>query len=206
MIALLAVAPSHQSASYVFTHFNMPGQQPILVLPTNLHAAQNAAGCSSYLRIDALCYVALFALFLVMYHLTELPLLFLLSTAPFPPVGPHLPPPTCWPPLPPNPPADVGIANSGLIFLLGLLMSQFTLTGYDASAHMTEETKDAAKSGPRGIILTVGVSFVVGWMYLLSLTFSIQVRARVRAWCPCWRHPAARSFCSVRSTHVQQHL
>jgi amino acid transporter len=76
----------------------------------------------------------------------------------------------------------VGIANSGLIFLLGLLMSQFTLTGYDASAHMTEETKDAAKSGPRGIILTVGVSFVAGWMYLLSLTFSIQV-GWVRA-CP----------------------
>ena len=76
----------------------------------------------------------------------------------------------------------MGIANSGLIVLLGLLMSQFTLTGYDASAHMTEETKDAAKSGPRGIILTVGVSFVVGWMYLLSLTFSIQVGC-MRAWC-----------------------
>lgn len=40
---------------------------------------------------------------------------------------------------------------------------------------MTEETKNAAKSGPRGIILTIVVSFVVGWAYLLALTFSIQV-------------------------------
>lgn len=48
---------------------------------------------------------------------------------------------------------------------------------YDASAHLTEETRSASKSGPRGIIMTVVVSFVVGWMYLLSLTFSIQVGA-----------------------------
>jgi amino acid transporter len=68
----------------------------------------------------------------------------------------------------------VGIASSGLIFLLGLLMSQFTLTGYDASAHMSEETVSAARSGPRGIVGTVLCSFAVGWLYLLSLTFSIQ--------------------------------
>ena len=48
---------------------------------------------------------------------------------------------------------------------------------YDASAHLTEETRSASKSGPRGIIMTVVVSFVVGWMYLLSLTFSIQVHS-----------------------------
>ncbi|PSC69729.1 amino-acid permease BAT1-like protein isoform X2 [Micractinium conductrix] len=39
---------------------------------------------------------------------------------------------------------------------------------------MTEETKGAAKSGPRGIVMTVVVSFFVGFAYLLSLTFSIQ--------------------------------
>ena len=30
----------------------------------------------------------------------------------------------------------VGIGNGVYIFVLGLLMSQYTLTGYDASAHM----------------------------------------------------------------------
>lgn len=31
---------------------------------------------------------------------------------------------------------DVGIQSKLYIFVLGLLMSQYTLTGYDASAHM----------------------------------------------------------------------
>ena len=34
--------------------------------------------------------------------------------------------------------------------MLGLLLAQYTFTGYDASAHMTEETRDAAMAGPRG--------------------------------------------------------
>lgn len=50
-------------------------------------------------------------------------------------------------------------------------------SGYDASAHLTEETKDAGTSGPRGIVMTVVVSFFVGWAYLFSLTFSIQARS-----------------------------
>ena len=48
------------------------------------------------------------------------------------------------------------------VFALGLLMSQYTLTGYDASAHMTEETKNAAKAGPRGIVNSILVSLVAG--------------------------------------------
>ena len=36
------------------------------------------------------------------------------------------------------------------VFLIGLLLAQYTFTGYDASAHMTEETKNAAIAGPRG--------------------------------------------------------
>ena len=34
------------------------------------------------------------------------------------------------------------------VALLGLLLAQYTLTGFDASAHMTEETHDAARSRP----------------------------------------------------------
>src|SRR6185503_15166496 len=43
------------------------------------------------------------------------------------------------------------------IFLIGLLLAQYTLTGYDASAHMTEETHDAAISGPKGVYQSVVV-------------------------------------------------
>ncbi|KAF9974567.1 hypothetical protein BGZ73_002002 [Actinomortierella ambigua] len=60
------------------------------------------------------------------------------------------------------------------VALIGLLQSQFTMTGYDASAHMSEETKNSAVSSPVGILMAVGVSFVAGLAYLLSLTFSIQ--------------------------------
>ncbi|XP_068643538.1 amino-acid permease BAT1 homolog [Aristolochia californica] len=68
---------------------------------------------------------------------------------------------------------DVGIHSKPYIFVLGLLMSQYTLTGYDASAHMTEETKSADKNGPKGIISAIGVSIIVGWGYLLGITFAV---------------------------------
>ncbi|XP_022150570.1 amino-acid permease BAT1 homolog [Momordica charantia] len=66
-----------------------------------------------------------------------------------------------------------GINSRLYIFVLGLLMSQYTLTGYDASAHMTEETKEADKNGPRGIISSIGISIVVGWCYILGITFAV---------------------------------
>ncbi|XP_047157443.1 amino-acid permease BAT1 homolog [Vigna umbellata] len=66
-----------------------------------------------------------------------------------------------------------GIRSRPYIFLLGLLMSQYTLTGFDASAHMTEETKDADRNGPKGIISAVGISIVVGWFYILGITFAV---------------------------------
>lgn len=65
--------------------------------------------------------------------------------------------------------------GSGLyVVLLGLLLAQYTFTGYDASAHMTEETQDAARSGPRGIIMSIVVSLVAGWILLIGITFAIQ--------------------------------
>jgi amino acid permease (GABA permease) len=65
--------------------------------------------------------------------------------------------------------------SSGLyVALLGLLLAQYTLTGYDASAHMTEETHDASRSGPRGIVMSIVVSLAAGWVLLIGLTFAIQ--------------------------------
>ncbi|XP_021592685.1 amino-acid permease BAT1 isoform X2 [Manihot esculenta] len=66
-----------------------------------------------------------------------------------------------------------GISSKPYIFVLGLLMSQYTLTGYDASAHMTEETKSADKNGPRGIISAIGISVIFGWFYILGITFAV---------------------------------
>ncbi|KAJ3006844.1 hypothetical protein HKX48_009451 [Thoreauomyces humboldtii] len=66
------------------------------------------------------------------------------------------------------------VAGNGYVVLIGLLTAQFTMTGFDASAHLTEETKNAAVAGPVGIVLSILVSAIVGWIYLLGLTFSIQ--------------------------------
>jgi amino acid transporter len=58
--------------------------------------------------------------------------------------------------------------------LIGLLMAQYTYTGYDASAHVAEETHDAARAAPRGIVLSVVVSVIAGFLLLTAITWSIQ--------------------------------
>ena len=60
------------------------------------------------------------------------------------------------------------------IIPIGLLLAQYTFTGYDASAHMTEETHNAARSGPRGIVMSILVSLIAGWILLIGITFAIQ--------------------------------
>jgi amino acid permease (GABA permease) len=60
------------------------------------------------------------------------------------------------------------------VFLIGLLNAQYTLTGYDASAHMTEETHRADTAGPKGIVMSIVVSIVAGWILLVGVSFAIQ--------------------------------
>ena len=60
-----------------------------------------------------------------------------------------------------------------LVFVLGLLQAQWTYTGYDASAHVAEETVMARKNSAWGVFLSVAVSAVVGWVLMLVLTWCI---------------------------------
>src|SRR5438128_1218309 len=60
------------------------------------------------------------------------------------------------------------------IFLIGLLLAQYTITGYDASAHMTEETHQAAVSGPNGIWKSVVYSVIFGWILLIAVWAAVQ--------------------------------
>jgi amino acid transporter len=57
--------------------------------------------------------------------------------------------------------------------LIGLLNAQYTLTGYDASAHMSEETHDAHLSAPRGIVFSVVVSVIMGFILLTAMNIGI---------------------------------
>ncbi len=55
---------------------------------------------------------------------------------------------------------------------LGFLLTMYTITGYDASAHISEETHGAAEAAPKGVWRSVFYSAVFGWAVLLALTFA----------------------------------
>lgn len=55
-----------------------------------------------------------------------------------------------------------------LAFLSGLLLVTYTITGFDASAHTSEETHDAARNVPRGIIGSVFWSGVFGYVMVCA--------------------------------------
>ncbi|WP_026677992.1 amino acid permease [Fictibacillus gelatini] len=61
-----------------------------------------------------------------------------------------------------------------LAFLIGLLQSQWTFTGYDASAHAIEETVMPRVRAPWGIFSSVAFSFVFGFIMLSFVTLSIK--------------------------------
>ncbi|PPJ46090.1 amino acid permease [Rhizobium sp. KAs_5_22] len=63
--------------------------------------------------------------------------------------------------------------SGGMAFLLGLLLPIYTITGYDASAHTSEETVKAAHSVPKGMITSVIWSAVFGYVMLCSFVLML---------------------------------
>lgn len=59
------------------------------------------------------------------------------------------------------------------LFALGLLLPVYTLTGFDASAHTAEETLGASRNVPRGIVRSVWVSGLTGWVMLVAIVLAI---------------------------------
>ncbi|HJZ56499.1 MAG TPA: amino acid permease [Gemmataceae bacterium] len=66
-------------------------------------------------------------------------------------------------------------------FALALLLPAYTITGFDASAHTSEETVRAAENVPRGIVRSVLVSGVFGWVMLCAVVLAIQDPAETAA-------------------------
>lgn len=64
-------------------------------------------------------------------------------------------------------------------FLLGLLLPIYTITGYDASAHTSEETKNAEWSVPSGMVSSVIWSAIFGWIMLCAFVLMIPEQATV---------------------------
>src|SRR5947209_11823421 len=59
------------------------------------------------------------------------------------------------------------------VFGIGLLMAQYTYTGYDASAHMSEETKKASRAAALGVVMSVVMSVIFGFILLVAVTFAV---------------------------------
>ncbi|CAA2142474.1 amino acid permease [Hyphomicrobium sp. ghe19] len=59
-----------------------------------------------------------------------------------------------------------------IAFLIGLLYPLYTITGFDASAHTSEETRDARNAVPRGMIHSVFWSLVFGFVMALSFVLA----------------------------------
>lgn len=67
-----------------------------------------------------------------------------------------------------------GFSNNGFAFLLVILQSQYTLSGYDSAAHMAEETKNSQKGSPFGILTSVAANGLSGLVFLIGVSFMIK--------------------------------
>ena len=61
-----------------------------------------------------------------------------------------------------------------LVLPLGFLLTQYTITGFDASAHLSEETTGAAMGAAKGIWRSIFYSAVGGYVLLLAFVFAVQ--------------------------------
>ncbi len=61
-----------------------------------------------------------------------------------------------------------------LVLPLGFLLTQYTITGFDASAHLSEETQGAADGAAKGIWRSIFYSAIGGYLLLLAFLFAVQ--------------------------------
>jgi amino acid transporter len=60
-----------------------------------------------------------------------------------------------------------------LVVPFGLLLTQYTITGFDASAHLSEETSAASQAAAKGIWQSIFYSAIGGWILLLCFLFAV---------------------------------
>jgi amino acid transporter len=59
------------------------------------------------------------------------------------------------------------------LFAMSALLPAYTLTGFDASAHTSEETVAASRNVPRGIVRSVLASGIAGWVMLVAVVLAM---------------------------------
>jgi amino acid transporter len=56
---------------------------------------------------------------------------------------------------------------------LGFLLTQYTITGFDSCAHISEETQGASDAAAKGVWRSIFYSAVIGYFLLLAITFTV---------------------------------
>jgi amino acid transporter len=74
-----------------------------------------------------------------------------------------------------------GVAWLFFVLPISAILTQYTITGYDASAHLSEETKSAAGAAAKGIWRSIFYSAIGGWILLLAFLFAVQDSDKVSA-------------------------
>ncbi|KIL56787.1 hypothetical protein M378DRAFT_172402 [Amanita muscaria Koide BX008] len=76
---------------------------------------------------------------------------------------------------------NTGWTNNGWAFLLSFSDAMWTLTGYDAAAHIAEEVSGAAWSSPIAMVVGVAATEVLGFFLLIGMSFSTTSVSRLLA-------------------------
>ncbi|KAL9018019.1 MAG: hypothetical protein Q9185_004688 [Variospora sp. 1 TL-2023] len=71
-------------------------------------------------------------------------------------------------------------ASPAYVAACGVLMSQYTILGYDASAHLCEETRKAVRHAPVGLLSAIAASTGMGFFLIIGMLFSIEDFEAVR--------------------------
>jgi amino acid transporter len=61
-----------------------------------------------------------------------------------------------------------------IVLPFGFLLTQYTMTGFDASAHMSEETNQASSSAAKGLYRSILYAGIAGWLLELAFLFAVQ--------------------------------
>ncbi|KAF7957364.1 hypothetical protein EAE96_002949 [Botrytis aclada] len=63
---------------------------------------------------------------------------------------------------------------TGFAFLMGFLSVIWTLAGYDAPFHLSEECSNANIAGPRAIVMTAQLGLWLGWAIILVIAYTVK--------------------------------
>ena len=70
--------------------------------------------------------------------------------------------------------AGLADGNYFAVFLVGMFMALFVVYGFDTAGTFGEETVDASRQAPRGVLSSIWLSGIVGAIFLLAVTLSFR--------------------------------